>query len=101
MFTLLLLIGLNAGAPSLSPSVPPMPYLDWGACPFECCTYRTWSVLRRTSVLSSRKAGAPVAFHLNAGEKVEGITGVVITTRPGRIKVVAPITLGEPANSVA
>ena len=21
---------------------PPMPYIDQGACPFECCTYRDW-----------------------------------------------------------
>src|SRR6476661_2097404 len=31
---------------------PPMPYIDKGACPFECCTYRQWSVKQPTAVLS-------------------------------------------------
>ena len=22
---------------------PALPYYDWGACPFECCTYRAWT----------------------------------------------------------
>src|SRR6185503_5795141 len=26
----------------------PIPFESEGACPFECCTYRTWSVLRPT-----------------------------------------------------
>lgn len=62
---------------------PPAPYFDRGACPFECCTYREWSVETATVVRSAMKDKAPIAFRLARGQWVTGVTGVVITTQPG------------------
>lgn len=72
------------GAAAPPPTGVPVPYEARGACPFECCTYRTWSVERPTEVRSARDAGAAIAFRLAAGEKVEALTGVVVVSRPGR-----------------
>jgi len=36
---------------------------------------------------------APVSFRLKAGEKVQGMTGVVITTQPGIVRVLKKTTL--------
>ncbi len=33
------LLGAGVAAPQ---DKPPLPYIDQGACPFECCTYREW-----------------------------------------------------------
>lgn len=87
-----------AVAPSFSPDAAPsglkLPFEDWGACPFECCVYREWSVRKETVVRSDRYDAAPSAFTLKPGEWVTGITGVVITTVPGRAEVRRPATVG-------
>jgi hypothetical protein len=62
---------------------PRTPYIDRGACPFECCTYRQWTVDKATVVRAAMTDSAPVAFRLRRGEKVRGLTGTVITTQPG------------------
>ena len=67
-----------------SPAGVPIPYEAAGACPFECCTYRTWTVERATEVRSARDPGAAIAFRLSAGEKVEALNGVVVVSRAGR-----------------
>ena len=68
-----------------SPALP-IPFESEGACPFECCVYRTWSVERPTDVRQSRAQSAPLAFSLQPREKVEAETGVVVVTRPGRAR---------------
>jgi hypothetical protein len=62
---------------------PPAPYSDRGACPFECCTYRRWTVEKATIVHSAMSDTSAVAFRLARGERVRGVTGVVITSQPG------------------
>ena len=62
---------------------PALPFEDWGACPFEGCAYREWSALKPVVVYDSWKAGRRVSGHLQKGEKVVGVRGVVITFRPG------------------
>lgn len=62
---------------------PPMPYVDRGACPFECCTYRQWTVEKPTAVRAAMNDSSPVIYNLKRGEKVLGMTGVVITRQPG------------------
>src|SRR5438034_1651310 len=62
---------------------PRMPYVDWGACPFEGCVYREWIAERTATVRTARRRDAPVAFRLSPGDKVVALTGVVITTEPG------------------
>jgi hypothetical protein len=83
-----------------SPSIqsgggPRMPWLDWGACPFECCTYRKWTATAPLRILKSRQRDAPVAFKLKQGEEIEGLTGVVITTRVGEARIFRPSELGK------
>lgn len=74
-------------------SGPPIPFIDKGACPFECCTYRRWDVKKPTAVRSAMSDKAPISFQLKAGEKVLGMTGVVITTQPGIVRVLKNTTL--------
>jgi len=76
-------------------SGPPVPYVDKGACPFECCTYREWNVIKPTLVRASMSDTAPISFRLKAGEKVFGMTGVVITTRPGIMRAIKAASIGE------
>jgi len=74
---------------------PRMPYVDKGACPFECCTYQEWTVDKPTVITSAMRDGSPVAFRLKKGEKVTGVTGTVITTRSGIVRVLKNMTLGN------
>ena len=70
-----------------------MPYVDAGACPFEGCVYREWTARVPVQVLAERRDDAPVAFTVAEGERVTGVTGVVVVTRPGRITFTAPVTI--------
>ena len=90
-----LLLGHGTAKGGSEKPVPPLPYYNWGACPFECCTYREWSSNAPTHVLSWKNKNAPVVFELQKGEKVQGVTGVVITTRPGEAEVLKTTQLGE------
>jgi hypothetical protein len=73
---------------------PKLPYENWGACPFECCTYRTWTVKVDTDILSERRDGAPKRFAVARGARVVGVTGVVVTTKVGRAVVERETTMG-------
>jgi hypothetical protein len=75
------------------PGLPKVPYEDHGACPFECCTYRSWTVKAETPVHTDRRDDAPVAFRVRAGEQVDGVTGVVITRKLGRATIREPIVV--------
>lgn len=63
------------GVPSGAPSV----YVEQGACPFECCTYREWWAVEPTPVLSSPASGARQVKRLVKGERVRALTGFVRT----------------------
>lgn len=75
---------LSAESLVIAQRPPPLPLEDHGACPFECCTYRTWTVEKDTQLLADRRDGAPVKFTVRRGDRVVGITGVVVTSRFGR-----------------
>jgi hypothetical protein len=64
----------------------PVPFESEGACPFECCVYRTWTVRAATAVRASRDASAATAYTLEPGDKVDAVTGVVVVSRPGRAR---------------
>jgi hypothetical protein len=68
------------------PEALALPFESQGACPFECCTYRTWTVERDTDVRVARSKAAPVSFSLRRGAAVEALTGVVVVARPGRAR---------------
>jgi hypothetical protein len=76
-------------------SKPPTPFVDKGACPFECCTYREWTVDKATLVRSAMRDRASVTFRLKRGERVQGMTGVVITSQPGVVRVLKRTKIGR------
>ena len=91
----LMVMGLFAGGASAQKNGPRVPYVDKGACPFECCTYREWSVDKPTIAHRDMRDASPVSFRLAKGEKITGLTGTVITTRAGIVRVLKKTTLGK------
>ncbi len=77
------------------PGPPPSNYQDVGACPFECCTYRRWDVTAATTFYTDRSDKSAVAFRARKGERVTGVTGVVITLKPGKVMVIKATTIGQ------
>ena len=79
--------------PTTSPSeskaapCPVLPHFDWNACPFEGCTYRQWAAHEVVPVYDTWKERRHEIARLAVGEKVNAITGVVITYRPGVIRL--------------
>ena len=73
---------------------PVLPYEDEGACPFECCTYRDWIAEAGFQAFGSRipdGAGRrKPAFKIAKGERVTALSGVVITTQAGVVRIVKP-----------
>lgn len=55
----------------------PEVYVDRGACPFECCTYREWWAAKPTAVYASPSSGAARIKSLVKGEHVRAVTGFV------------------------
>ena len=89
-------MALAAGAVVMSgQSGPKLPYVDYGACPFEGCTYRAWSVLADTRLLAARRDNARVVTRVEPGATVRGVTGVVVTTKLGRAIVVRERRIGR------
>src|ERR1043165_8911274 len=72
----------------------PFYYEDHSACPFECCAYRRWSVTADTIIYKDRVEGARAAFRVKKGEHVIGLTGVVVTLKPGKAIVKKATQLG-------
>lgn len=55
---------------------PPKIYIDKGACPFECCTYRDWTVTADTA-LYDKPGSREIVDTARKGEIVKGVTGEV------------------------
>lgn len=68
-------------------SAPALPVFDWKACPFEGCAYRRWTARKPVVVYDTWKNRRKKIADLSVGDHVNGITGVVITYRPGRIRM--------------
>jgi len=85
---------LSTPAFSWQGTKPPAHYKDYGACPFECCTYRRWSVEANTVLYKQRSTSSGVAFRVKKGDHVVGLTGVVVTLKPGTAIVKKTHTLG-------
>ena len=64
-------------------AAPPNPYIDKGACPFECCTYRDWKTAKPITLLD-KPGGSKRIIDVKAGVVVRGVTGEVIS-KPQRI----------------
>ena len=66
---------------------PALPLFDWGACPYEACIYREWTVHQIITIYDTWKPERREIAKANSGEKVIGLTGVVITYRPGTVRL--------------
>ena len=81
LIRVLILTALAAFLPlsALAQKRPPLYYIDKGACPGECCTYRQWKTEITTRLFShpdihSRRVGV-----VHAGSTVSALTGEVHT----------------------
>ena len=85
-------------------SKPPIPYDDYGACPFEGCVYREWVAKKDISVLKERKNDSPILCTVRAGEKIQAIFGIVTTLEPGIARAAKRIRLagliGDPGEMI-
>lgn len=54
----------------------PAIYVDRGACPFECCRYRTWKVEKDANIYDKPR-GTRIIGKIKKGDLVEGLTGEV------------------------
>jgi hypothetical protein len=66
---------------------PPLPYVDPGASPGEHRGYGEWTALKSTSVYDTWQAPRRTIGQVSKGGKVVARTGLVITLRPGRIRI--------------
>ena len=66
---------------------PTLPFYDWKACPFEGCSYRQWTARKAAVLFNTWKRDRRPIARISKGEAVTGITGVVITSRPGTIRM--------------
>ena len=73
--------------PVVSQSKPPAVYVDRGACPFECCTYRKWKTEKTTVAYSQPDRKSKTVGRFRKGTWVVGLTGNV-TTVPSRFTIV-------------
>jgi hypothetical protein len=76
---LLVASALFAAQRNTTDKTAPHTYVDVGACPFECCMYRQWTVKERTALLD-RPNGKEIITTLSIGEVVTGLTGEVISS---------------------
>ena len=75
------------GGESKAMAAPTLPFYDWGACPYEACTYRQWTAHRSATVYDTWKQERQPIAQLAVGDKVTGITGAVVTWKPGLIRM--------------
>lgn len=68
---------------------PPTVFVDEGACPFECCTYREWKTEKTTTAYARPDRRSKQVGHFIAGTQVVALTGQVRTVA-GRFIVKKP-----------
>ncbi|HZS53127.1 MAG TPA: hypothetical protein VFA65_01885 [Bryobacteraceae bacterium] len=73
--------------PPKSTSPPPLPFYDWKVCPFEGCAYRQWTAKKQIVVYNTWRTDRHPIARLSTGDSVIGVTGVVITFKPGIIRM--------------
>ncbi len=67
---------VDAADDAAPPAGPPEPYVDAGACPFECCSYGAWTALREAPLVA-RPDSDEVVARVKACEPVVAVTGEV------------------------
>jgi hypothetical protein len=82
------LLFLAAGASLLRGAAPPsLPFYDWNACPAEGCVYRQWTARKPVAAYDTYNPSRHQVATLKVGERVTALTGVVITYKPGVIRI--------------
>jgi hypothetical protein len=66
---------------------PALPFYDWGACPYETCAYGQWAAHRSVTVYDTWKQHRRAIAQLSVGDQVTGMTGAVVTFKPGLIRM--------------
>jgi hypothetical protein len=69
-------------------------YIDIGGCPFEGCTYGTWTARQDTEAHDRPAEGARAAFALRKGESILADSGFVVTRKVGEAVVKKSIVVG-------
>jgi len=85
-----LMVGAAAGQGAEGPQampVPTLPFVDWKACPGEGCQYGRWTARRSVVVYDTWKDNRRPIARLAKGDRVVGLTGVVVTYKPGVILI--------------
>lgn len=85
----LLLALSSAAADAAGAAGPPLDdgwYVVRGACPFECCVYRTWRATAATTLHAAPRAPETVG-RVAAGESLLAVTGIVYV-RPVPVEVI-------------
>ncbi len=54
---------------------PALPYIERGACPFECCQFGLWHTFSALTAYSREGDTSSIAFHLAPGDTFTAITG--------------------------
>ena len=88
--TFVALIGALAFCQEPAPKAmaePALPFFDWKVCPFEGCAYRDWTAAKSIIVYDTWKRSRREIARLSKGDRVTGITGVVITYKPGVVRM--------------
>jgi hypothetical protein len=78
-----------SAAPVAAQRLPPLPYYEKGACPGECCVYRDWVAEKPVRAHRDMSRRSPLVFTVAKGERVDALTGTVVTTRAGIARVTA------------
>lgn len=94
LFLFIILLELTTEVSSKENTKPNLPYLDWGACPFECCTYQEWVANAAVNVYKSRNEKSDVVFKLEKDERFLAITGVIATHKLGITEILKPVKIG-------
>ncbi|HUV70652.1 MAG TPA: hypothetical protein VMW15_13375 [Terracidiphilus sp.] len=64
-----------------------LPLFDWNACPFEGCSYRKWTAAAAVDIFDTWKPSRERIATLPVKAVVTGVSGVVITYKPGLIRL--------------
>jgi hypothetical protein len=68
-------------------TAPELPRIDKNACPFECCQFGNWKTTKNVQAFSGwERNHRQKAFQIKKGEKVQAVTGINITYRPGQLR---------------
>ena len=75
---------------------PALPFFEWNRCPFEGCVYRKWKAEAPIALFSTWKTSRRKIGTLATGDTVVALTGVVITFKPGVVRLDRDLPARDP-----